>query len=628
MNNISIKEIKKTAWINARRNWTDLILTTLLAIVLVTFTCNILAGPVIVGLYFVIYTSLGGSIITPSIFFDGFKRNVLTAIVAEIIICLISFIPGWIIELVLGGIAKKLFSVASKEVVNEMLYGSFHQFDLLNGASVGLVLVMLLITLISAVVAFFIFYAFSMTLYIIMLEDGIGIIDSLKKSVLIMKGNKRRFFLFDFSFIGWFALCIVTFGILLFWVVPYYFSARVMLMDNIYKNSPYKDYTEERDFAPLMDVGTIGVSHKKAHYDYESPVAPQEKYCRYCGSEKAEGVKFCHICGKEQIEPSDEIIATTVLYCKWCGQQLAPGAKYCDKCGRKQTLEEDNLASKQEIANYSEGRQEPPAFEKESFIGEVAIRDNNEPQKSGNKKMLPIIAILVIVAAAIAIGLFFFIGHSSKSTEINLSDIKTAPTLDGYNGEGYVMVEPEVDEAAANILLSDIDNVEQKSGVSAFLSTVAYSTQPNDYLSNGDQITIYASYDEKLAEELELDIKGVTSEYTVKDLPEEEYYDDALEDQDYSEGILPNSSSEYITEYDAQALSYDELQYAINEIYARHGRIFTDPDVKAYFNSLSWYSGTKKDVSMNELNEYEQENIKTLTNERERRDSLAEDDDF
>lgn len=113
------------------------------------------------------------------------------------------------------------------------------------------------------------------------------------------------------------------------------------------------------------------------------------------------------------------------------------------------------------------------------------------------------------------------------------------------------------------------------------------------------------------------------------DSSEEETVNNDTFSGDYSsEYILPNSSSEYITEYDAQALSYDELQYAINEIYARHGRIFTDPDVKAYFNSLSWYSGTKKDVSMNELNEFEQENIKTLTNERKSRDSLAEDDDF
>lgn len=102
---------------------------------------------------------------------------------------------------------------------------------------------------------------------------------------------------------------------------------------------------------------------------------------------------------------------------------------------------------------------------------------------------------------------------------------------------------------------------------------------------------------------------------------EEEENEGTIEDQDYSDCILPYSSSEYLTEEEVEALPYDALQYAINEIYARHGRIFVDKDVRDYFNSMPWYSGTKDDVPMNELNKYEKANIELLSEERKERDS-------
>ena len=43
---------------------------------------------------------------------------------------------------------------------------------------------------------------------------------------------------------------------------------------------------------------------------------------------------------------------------------------------------------------------------------------------------------------------------------------------------------------------------------------------------------------------------------------------------------------------DLDGLTPDECRLALNEIYARHGRKFNDPDYQAYFNSKSWYNGT------------------------------------
>lgn len=58
------------------------------------------------------------------------------------------------------------------------------------------------------------------------------------------------------------------------------------------------------------------------------------------------------------------------------------------------------------------------------------------------------------------------------------------------------------------------------------------------------------------------------------------------------EYILPESSAREIKEEELQGLDYNDLQMAINEIYARHHRKFVMEGVQSYFNSKSWYTGT------------------------------------
>ena len=80
----------------------------------------------------------------------------------------------------------------------------------------------------------------------------------------------------------------------------------------------------------------------------------------------------------------------------------------------------------------------------------------------------------------------------------------------------------------------------------------------------------------------------------------------------YSNGyILPDSSSKQLTYEDIQYLSGNELLLARNEIYARHGRIFDDTDIRAYFESQPWYNGTiePKNFSENLLSELEKNNV-------------------
>lgn len=57
----------------------------------------------------------------------------------------------------------------------------------------------------------------------------------------------------------------------------------------------------------------------------------------------------------------------------------------------------------------------------------------------------------------------------------------------------------------------------------------------------------------------------------------------------YDEYILPYSSEVELTEADLMWLSAQELTYARNEIYARHGYIFKSNELNEYFGSKAWY---------------------------------------
>lgn len=79
-----------------------------------------------------------------------------------------------------------------------------------------------------------------------------------------------------------------------------------------------------------------------------------------------------------------------------------------------------------------------------------------------------------------------------------------------------------------------------------------------------------------------------------------------------SEYILPDSDSRYYTYDELDALSDEQLSFAHNEIYARHGRMFNDERYAEHFAACSWYrprySAEDYDAMPSQLNEYEKAN--------------------
>lgn len=90
--------------------------------------------------------------------------------------------------------------------------------------------------------------------------------------------------------------------------------------------------------------------------------------------------------------------------------------------------------------------------------------------------------------------------------------------------------------------------------------------------------------------------------------------DDQQDETENSEYILPESDTRYVEQDEIDQLTKNEVRLAINEIYARHGRIFENSELREYFESKDWYDGTIEPEYFDEdvLNQYEKANVKLL----------------
>lgn len=64
---------------------------------------------------------------------------------------------------------------------------------------------------------------------------------------------------------------------------------------------------------------------------------------------------------------------------------------------------------------------------------------------------------------------------------------------------------------------------------------------------------------------------------------------------------FPDSSRRIITPSELSQLSKAELRLARNEIFARKGRMFSSPDLRAHFSRFDWYRPTSSEVEVNDI---------------------------
>ena len=322
------------------------------------------------------------------------------------------------------------------------------------------------------------------------------------------------------------------------------------------------------------------------------------------------------------------------MKCPYCGQETPDASTFCAECGER--LDDMPL---------------DPSLD---------FPEDPEEQKPRGKKKMPLLiaAAAAVLVLAIAGAVFFFTrtprdssskgGQTAKTEDAAENDTEAEDGADPETEEkpdpsdadfnlttgGQLRLEGYVRSAAGNqkllrwddglsfygrnsdgteILLEDIDR-----------ASIDDSLLPEgmlDELSSNQKIRVdgqmYIDSNELYIMPYEIsdrDGKDLITAYEKSQMGSED--DSASSSISASGGyILPQSSTRLLTEKDLSGLSLKEINYAKNEIYARHGRMFHSRELQDYFNGQSWYSGTvsPEDFSESVLSDVEKQNAQFLS---------------
>lgn len=235
------------------------------------------------------------------------------------------------------------------------------------------------------------------------------------------------------------------------------------------------------------------------------------------------------------------------MFCTHCGAQLPDGSKFCTKCGsRIEGTDETTVmpgANETRVMTGQPTRVAPKAPEQatqyqpapqqpiyQSVPQQPAYQE--APSKGGASRgaiIAAVVAIIVVAAAAVAFILL---------DPMNLFGSKQAAPAQAATSEEAATEQSATSEPATT-------------------SEPAATTEPATTSTPATASTPAP--------------RGASSDYVIPDSDTVSYSADDIR---------------------GMSLSVDELWYARNEIYARHGRKFRDQTLQAYFDSKPWYTPT------------------------------------
>lgn len=280
-------------------------------------------------------------------------------------------------------------------------------------------------------------------------------------------------------------------------------------------------------------------------------------------------------------------------------------------------------------------------------FGYTDEEDNKENVKKKKNKFIIVLCAVVIAAALGFIGFCVYNGLSNSSTDNKATTAETATsaevttqapstampttteqvtTSSSYNnvvpvvGYGYSYGKKLLEQAGFTVEISDYEySYDYPEGY-----IISQTPEGDTSASTGTVVKLVISSGQIQRETEAPETQAQQSSNSQSSASGNSNAQSSSNTNTHNNGgfIFPNSDSSYLSNAQVSALSDDDLQLAINEIYARRGRIFKDASLNAYFNSQSWYEGkyTPEEFEKNvKFNTYEQKNLQLLINERRSR---------
>lgn len=358
--------------------------------------------------------------------------------------------------------------------------------------------------------------------------------------------------------------------------------------------------------------------------------------CPYCGEAVEEGTVFCTNCGKKIGQPQPAEIDKKIepKRCPVCGNEADEDNKFCIFCGAKldgtEKPQTNTVSLKKTEVNPQPDKVEANPTPKQNYSNKPKNKTHTD---TSNKKWFLILAVVAI--AVILAGVYFGNKAATKpaekstvSEEKNTADqsnndseasaeSKTTDDSKSYSNNNNTYTAPVRKENFDDYMGSWVTFLDdgrpiyfelwKDTGNYWFSMDASTSTRTHYDETMLDHIDEYSGTargeedDEETYFSAYINFKNgkliLTASILEKGLDYKFDFDavecrrwTADDEAEMNEYIFPFSNIEYLKDYELTGLSKDELKIARNEIYARHGRMFNDANLQAYFNSCSWYT--------------------------------------
>lgn len=146
-------------------------------------------------------------------------------LVAGILLSVASYVPFG--SLVLTGVFAAGLAIVMLEIVRNWevkftdMFKGFNNFGTNCIAGILVSIFTILWSLLFVIPGIIKAYSYAMTFYILADHPEMSAKDAIKTSQVMMDGHKMDLFVLELSFIGWYLLCVITFGIAALYVGPY-----------------------------------------------------------------------------------------------------------------------------------------------------------------------------------------------------------------------------------------------------------------------------------------------------------------------------------------------------------------------------------------------------------------------
>lgn len=322
------------------------------------------------------------------------------------------------------------------------------------------------------------------------------------------------------------------------------------------------------------------------------------------------------------------------MYCRKCGNELQDEWKVCPNCGEPVN----------DVGQNSE------SFSNKT--GEPGL-----PKKRKLYRRWPFWIIILVICAIVAFLLLNMLGQNKDISNDQVVQEKTEKTVEkevepvtDFSDQDFSTFLGKTETDLENSGLIENEDTGEYSAMDGNLLVKIKDGQVNEIVITGDEkiapvfdtVALGTTGDEakaKLAEDypetqditdgfklLNLNTKG-SVECTLADnkvtkiryiqLSDEEIeaFKTAKEEKLRAEYIFPDSDKKYLSEDEIRTKTVDEMLIGRNEIFARHGYIFTDENLKNHFESTSWYEGTIPTEQFNSdqvFNDFEKKNVELI----------------